>query len=206
MQDQHNYSGDLNDLPQHNSSSDSDHNNEDEKIPEPMNPSSSANTNIIVLTKAQTWNRESHGLYDYESRHVSRFEQKFETGGFMVRNSDDIRFESSTDILDEQDDTVLLNLRQKPAENEETEKYYVRPINSNPANDRLWHVIRSLRGGHVIQRHDIIKLGRMKFKVKEYRSENEYFEGEHNEVSPHDGFEEFLDVEQATDDETPCRI
>jgi hypothetical protein len=54
------------------------------------------------------------------------------------------------------------------------------------ANDRLWLVIRSLKpNGHVIQRNDIIKVGRVKFKVREFRTPTESFnietDGEHEE-------------------------
>ncbi len=35
----------------------------------------------------------------------------------------------------------------------------------------------------------------MKFKVKEFRTENEYFEGDHIEKSPHSGFEEIHEVQ-----------
>ena len=40
----------------------------------------------------------------------------------------------------------------------------------------------------------------MKFKVKEFRTESEFFEGEHAEKSPHQGFEELHEV-QAADSE-----
>jgi hypothetical protein len=121
----------------------------------------------------------------------------------MVRNKEDVRFEYTNDTLDEEDDTALVKLKKYTSENGSIEKFFVSPINENDPNDRLWLVIRSLRDGYLIKRHDILKLGRMKFKVKEFRTETEFYEGEHNEVSPHQGFEEFLDVEQSTDDETP---
>jgi hypothetical protein len=37
----------------------------------------------------------------------------------------------------------------------------------------------------------------MKFKVKEYRTETEFFEGDHIEPSPHKGFEELHEVESS---------
>lgn len=80
------------------------------------------------------------------------------------------------------------------------------PQNNNQPNDRLWMVIRSLKDGYIIQQHDIIKLGRMKFRVKEFRTEKEYFEDHDNEKSPHPGFEEFHEVHKTTDPETNCRF
>eukprot|EP00345_Euplotes_harpa_P009831 CAMPEP_0168354006 /NCGR_PEP_ID=MMETSP0213-20121227/23612_1 /TAXON_ID=151035 /ORGANISM="Euplotes harpa, Strain FSP1.4" /LENGTH=92 /DNA_ID=CAMNT_0008365771 /DNA_START=267 /DNA_END=545 /DNA_ORIENTATION=+ len=90
---------------------------------------------------------------------------------------------------------MLFNLAKK------NDKFYVRPINDNQPNDRLWLVIRSLKEGYVIKKHDILKLGRMKFKIKEYRTEHEFFEGEHFEPSPHKGFEEFHEVKGVESDD-----
>lgn len=78
------------------------------------------------------------------------------------------------------------------------------PINTNQPNDRLWLVIRNFKEkGYKIKKHDIIKLGRMKFRVKEYRTENEYF-NELDEVSPHEGFDEIktiVDEKEFIDDQ-----
>lgn len=80
------------------------------------------------------------------------------------------------------------------------------PINTNQPNDRLWVVIRTLKEGYIIKKHDIIKLGRMKFRVKEFRTENEYFEDHDNEKSPHPGFDESHEVHKSTDPDTNCRF
>ena len=86
------------------------------------------------------------------------------------------------------------------------DQYSIMPINSNQPNDRLWMVIRSLKEGYRIKKHDIIKLGRMKFRVKEFRTEKEYFEGLENDKSPHEGFDEFHEVSQAPNEEIMCRF
>ena len=176
---------------------------EEEKIPEPLVRRNDSKTNVIVLMKAQTWNRESHGLYDYESRHVHKLETKAENEGYMIRGKEDVMFVQDLMYQDETEDTVLFNLKRKPAIGSQIEKFYISPINSNEPNDRLWIVIRSMKDGYLIKKHDILKLGRMKFKVKEYRTEHEFYEGEHAEKSPHEGFEEVLEVHQSTDNETP---
>ena len=173
---------------------------EEDKIPEPMIRREDSKTNMIVLMKAQTWDRESHGLYDYESRRVQKLEKKVETEGYMIRDRENVSFKDSLDSFNEEEDTNLFKLVRK------NEKFYVRPNNDNPANDRLWLVIRSLKEGYVIKRHDILKLGRMKFKVKEFRTETEYFEGEHVESSPHKGFEEIHEVQAADSEDIMCRF
>jgi hypothetical protein len=173
------------------SSSSNERRGEEEKIPEPMVRRDDGKNSLIVLLKAQTWDRESHGLYDYESRRVQKLELKVEKEGYMIRGKENVTFQNDTSIVKTQDDTVLFQLIKK------NDKYYVRPINENQPSDRLWLVIRSLKDGYVIKRHDILKLGRMKFKVKEYRTETEFFEGDHIEKGPHKGFDELHMVESS---------
>jgi len=77
------------------------------------------------------------------------------------------------------------------------ENYEIHPINTNQPNDRLWIVIRNFKEeGYKIKKHDIIKLGRMKFRVKEYRNDQEYF-NELDEESPHKGFDEMKNIADA---------
>lgn len=173
---------------------------EEAKIPEPMIRREDSKNGQIVLMKAQTWDRESHGLYDYESRRVKKLENKVETEGYMIRERENAAFKTNLDDFKEEEDTKLFQLINKEG------KFFVRPINDNQPNDRLWLVIRSLKDGYVIKRHDILKLGRMKFKVKEFRTETEYFEGEHKEISPHKGFEEIHEVEGTDSEDIMCRF
>jgi hypothetical protein len=172
---------------------------EEDKIPEPVVRREDSKTSLIVLMKAQTWDRESHGLYDYESRRVQKLEKKVECEGYMIRDKENVSFEQGFDKGNE-DITSLFKLTKN------NEKFYVNPINENQPNDRLWLVIRSLKEGYLIKRHDILKLGRMKFKVKEFRTETEYFEGEHVETSPHKGFEELHEVQATDSTDIMCRF
>jgi hypothetical protein len=67
---------------------DQDHNQD--QIPEENKlnlgrQASSEENNQVVLIKAMTWDRESHGLYDYESKRVSKFEKRLVNEGEIVR-------------------------------------------------------------------------------------------------------------------------
>jgi hypothetical protein len=149
-----------------------------------------------------TWERESHGLYDYESKKISKFEKKLTTEGQIVRSKEEVMFmeEDNSDRLDSEDDTSLFKLQKIGG------KYQVVPVNDNQPNDRLWVVIRTLKEGYIIKEHDLIKLGRMKFRVKEFRTETEYFEDHDDKQSPHPGFDENHQVQKSTDAETNCRF
>ena len=121
--------------------------------------------------------------------------------GMLVRTGPDVQFrEKQVDFpSNDQEETVLFKLVKNGR------NYEIHPINSNEPNDRLWMVIRNLKEtGYKIKKHDIIKLGRMKFRVKEYRTKLEYFD-ELDEKSPHEGFDESKNIadteDLATDDQ-----
>ena len=130
--------------------------------------------------------------------------------GMLVRTSANVEFrETGTEFpCNEQEETVLFKIKQSGRQ------YELSPINTNQPNDRLWLVIRNFKeSGYKIKKHDIIKLGRMKFRVKEFRTEHDYF-NELDEESPHQGFDEIKNVTDtsklaADDDEDPnpaCRF
>jgi len=121
--------------------------------------------------------------------------------GMLVRRASAVEYrDMDTDYpSNDQEEVILLKIKQNDRQ------YEILPINTNQPNDRLWMVIRNLKEtGYKIKKHDIIKLGRMKFRVKEYRTEHEYF-NELDEETPHEGFDEIKNIADteklATDDE-----
>ena len=123
---------------------------------------------------------------------LADLKNKLVNEGEIVRTRESVIFnENERDSADPTDEETCLFRLEKRRGN-----YAVVPQNENQPNDRLWVVIRSLKEGYVIKKHDIIKLGRMKFRVKEFRTENEYFEDLDNDTSPHPGFDENYEVER----------
>ncbi len=122
--------------------------------------------------------------------------------GEIVRTRDSVIFNENivNSAKTEEDETCLFRLSKREG------SYTVVPQNENIPNDRLWVVIRSLKEGYIIKKHDIIKLGRMKFRVKEFRTESEYFEDLDNDESPHPGFDEDYVVDRCKETETNCRF
>ena len=130
--------------------------------------------------------------------------------GVLVRNGADVSYREATEESpsNNQEETILLKIRRN------NEKYEMEPVNTNQPNDRLWMVIRNFKeSGYHIKDHDIIKLGRMKFRVKEFRTHNHYF-NELDSDSPHQGFDEIKNIEDTEnlpkdedEDENPsCRF
>ena len=97
----------------HDSSNDSYSAIEEDKIPEPMIRFEDSKSSLLVLMKAQTWDRESHGLYDYESRRVQKLEQKLESEGTMVRGKDTVSFQKEPAPLLGEEDTMLFRLKRR---------------------------------------------------------------------------------------------
>ena len=86
------------------------------------------------------------------------------------------------------EETILLKFKWND------KQFEICPVNTNQPNNRLWLVISNLKEtGYKIKKHDIFKLSRMKFKVKEFRNEHEYFD-EFGEKSPHKGFDEIKNI------------
>ena len=47
-----------------------------------------------VYMRCVTWSRDSHGLFDYESKNIAKKNIKTQTGGKILRVSDDVEFVS----------------------------------------------------------------------------------------------------------------
>lgn len=80
------------------------------------------------------------------------------------------------------------------------ENYSITSLKTSDHNDKLWRVIWSLKpDGHRITSHDIIKVGWMKFKVREFWSQSQYFNIE--EHGDQEEFEETKNVEDVPEEE-----
>lgn len=129
-----------------------------------------------MFVKSMVWERKSHGLFDYESREISRSQFSFKQSGLLVREDREVLFkdhaDSISDIEDEEDPKLLANARQV-SESE----YFIQPRDDNqPLTNRLWLIVRSLKKneipmGYKIQPNDIIKIGRVMLRVTELNSE-----------------------------------
>lgn len=47
-----------------------------------------------VYMRCVTWSRDSHGLFDYESKNIAKKNIKTQTGGKILRVKDDVEFVS----------------------------------------------------------------------------------------------------------------
>ena len=113
--------------------------------------------------------------------------------GMLIRSGAEVSYRDVSEEApsNNQEETILLKIKR----DSNNLKYEMHPINTNQPNDRLWMVIRNFKEeGYKIKDHDIIKLGRMKFRVKEFRTKNHYF-NELDTETPHQGFDEIKNIE-----------
>lgn len=55
--------------------------------------------------KSLTWTRQSHGLFDYESKSIKKKDLKATTSGTLIRRGDTVSFTTEGIPEEEEDDT-----------------------------------------------------------------------------------------------------
>lgn len=127
------------------------------------------NSNILLATnslfiKAVTWSRDSHGLYDYESRNVQKKQIQTSSSCYLCRIGTDVQQVSNlADLIANNECTPLCMIEQDNSE------YSIKPL-----NDPLWLVVRTMKNnfgsGCVLKEGYVIKLGRASFKITTLRN------------------------------------
>ncbi|CAG9318367.1 unnamed protein product [Blepharisma stoltei] len=122
----------------------------------------------LIVMKTMTWGRDSHNLFDYESRNCIK--KQFQTSSPCQVT----RLETDINLLFSQADLkrasshpdILATIYQ------ENGSFYIKS-----EEEPLWQVVRSLKTssgpGHVLQKGDTIKLGRACYKIKDLNSGND---------------------------------
>lgn len=130
----------------------------------------------VVFFRAVSWLRDSHGLFDYESRNIVKMSLKTQSQGQIIRNEDQIDFAKPDHVINQIEHPNGRSLCQLKKDDEGyfldhaigTEKQEEESV------DRLWLVARSLKNetgkyDYKIEKFDAIKLGRVRFRVKDFR-------------------------------------
>ena len=116
---------------------------------------------MSITIRTLTWSRESHGLFDYESHSIHKNTLKASGASKIIRNCNEVQLIPQNAETDSPDSLILAFLDEAP------DSYYLRP--HEPEN--LWLVVKSLRENHQsgfeLSEGTIIKLGRVKYRVRE---------------------------------------
>jgi len=147
-----------------------------------------------LFLRAVTWTRDSHGLFDYESRHVTKQELKTHTCGVLQRKSNEVSLRSPKEALLFTEKQVHLPAgTQEPTDSTDEPQNLLQIVHKESqfeimhpnekvdevSADRVWQVItkhpqqacNEADLGYKIKKFDVIKLGRFKFRVKDLHCE-----------------------------------
>jgi hypothetical protein len=159
----------------------------------------------LVLMKGITWSRDSHGLFDYESRHLTKKTMKTPGPVQIIRNANELELHplplaTPLALNPNVDCKPLLNIV-----NDQDQFFLeccVQPqskVESRELNEQMFLVVRSLKHNNAkieydIQQGDILKVGRVKFAVKEVRETSSMDIDTKKKEPSDDDFEEYEEV------------
>ncbi len=132
---------------------------------------------------AVTWTRDSHGLFDYESSQVLKRAFITHQSRYLIRKngSGEVEMVGEKELADINKEETTVLLKMSPENDPRGTNFVARCCSEKSihedANDKLWLVLSSLRKneakeGYRVKRGEILKLGRMRLKVKDYRIED----------------------------------
>jgi len=147
-----------------------------------------------VELKTVTWSKDSHGLFDYESKNVNFTKTKIENSSKVYKEGNEIAVKGLKESepliseLVEKEPNYLFSVcaeGEKPGsqalslESQETEKFYLKIDENqsieNTKNNHLFLIVRSLKNedgtqkGYPLELGDIVRLGRIEYRVIEYQ-------------------------------------
>lgn len=144
-----------------------------------INSAKAKNSNLYVEVKAVTWNKDSHGLFDYENSYYDMKKFQIMASSTLYRHNNEVHQQQKTEMDIEINDNYehLLSI----TKNERNNDKYVIDYEKDNENGRplrpTYLIVRSLKckdgrsqRGYPLQPGDIMKLGRVEFKVVEIKN------------------------------------
>lgn len=124
-----------------------------------------------------TWTRDSHGLFDYESKSISKKNIKTHTGGKIILKGDDVHLVSRNHECNVEERQILR------LERNHDKKFVLRNATVNEVDEddmsegsqNMLTVVRNTKStpnnlDYQLSQGDTMKLGRLKFRVKNVNS------------------------------------
>lgn len=124
----------------------------------------------VLLMRIVTWLRDSHALFDYESRQIQKKNLKIDSSCKFLRSKDEVKTVAVHQKIEEDADTKSLFSLVK----DEAGGYHIDTDKSENA-EKLWLVVRAMKNdtrklSYELKKTDIIKLGRIQFRVKDLQT------------------------------------
>ena len=140
----------------------------------------------VLLMRIVTWLRDSHALFDYESRQIQKRNLKIENSCNFLRNKDEVKTTQIDKLGDDDPETKALFSLVKDKDG----NYFIDTIKKDHI-DNLWLVVRAMKSetrklSYELRKSDIIKLGRIQFRVKEIQTDAQFLSGTKEYISNDD--------------------
>lgn len=185
------------------------------------NTKTSVRTMPVVEVKVVTWNKESHGLFDYENNYYDMKKFSILNSVVINRKRGDIQVNEKDKMQTEVDDEVIPEYLLSISKNNRSNEEYCIEVpgdfpNGYTAPKPTYLIVRSLKckdgrsqRGFSLTPTDIIKLGRMEYRVTEIQTGHDQTtvkKIENYSMLPSDNlFDADGQVEVETDHEKLCK-
>lgn len=129
-----------------------------------------------------TWNRETHGLFDYESHLITTNQLKTVSSSSIVRIGNECSVWADNSVPRDSFTSLCKVIFQKIDKN--TQDIYI----TKEGHERIWLIIKRMRNpegvrGCILNVGDMFKLGRVKLRVKEIRGESNFSMNENQKMN-----------------------
>jgi len=132
--------------------------------------------NSFVEVKTVTWSKDSHGLFDYESKNVQYSKIRIEQSSKVFKTGNDILIKNTQENAISENEKFLFSVQSHQTMQDQ---YYLNPthikdLEENPQNQSFL-IVRSLKDnegcqkGYKLSLGDVIRLGRIEYRVLEFR-------------------------------------
>ncbi|CAG9328886.1 unnamed protein product [Blepharisma stoltei] len=157
----------------------------------------------VLLIKASTWLRETHGLFDYESKTVVKSNLKISTSTSLYRSIQSCYIWSmaGSDEFPEGSEALI--------DVKKTNGSFQISLLANSPYEKMWQVIKFVKNqgikGHPLKKGDWIKLGRIRLHIKQIQLANS--EEAKLSLIPNSEDPETNEMQEEKNEESmPCRI
>ena len=169
-----------------------------------------------VYMRCVTWTRDSNGLFDYESKNISKRNIKSVTGGRLVRVEEDVQLIAKDNRSTMNSSTRMLMV----SRGADGASFSI--VNDSQGANNMFVVVRNTNSNqsnadYRVQAGDVIKLGRVKFKVKvvnlngqacqdAHNHEHAEPDSDENEVIKTVRYDEDAHVGHSHEEKVPCKF
>jgi hypothetical protein len=139
------------------------------------------NPSSCVEIKTVTWSKDSHGLFDYESKNVQLSKTKIDSSSNVYKGDSEIVIKGDTDLPPNKSnsDEAADHLFSIQTGVEGADKYFLKPariqnLDENPQKNAFL-IVRSLKDdegvqkGYNLELGEVIRLGRIEYRVLEFQ-------------------------------------